>query len=110
LRVSILKAISVSINFVYSAPSMIALGSKVSKFEVTSLDAPSGSNGASVSAVFGDATLFWFYRPGFRARTNMPLVLGELLKPVSPPEATSTKPVFFKYARKSISGIAPPSH
>jgi hypothetical protein len=47
---------------------------------------------------------------GFLARINTPFVFGELLKPVSLTNSVSTKPAFLKIARKSFSGMAPPSH
>jgi hypothetical protein len=36
--------------------------------------------------------------------------LGELLKPVSATICSSEKPACFRVARKSIPGMAPPSH
>ena len=47
---------------------------------------------------------------GFVARNNTPLVMGELLKPVSVTNSASAKPVCFSKARKSFPGMAPPSH
>ena len=46
----------------------------------------------------------------FPARNKTPLVLGELLKPVSPTSSGFSKPIFSNKARKSTPGIVPPSH
>jgi hypothetical protein len=44
------------------------------------------------------------------ALNKTPLVIGELLKPVSPAKVPSLNPAFSIRARKSIPGMAPPSH
>ena len=46
----------------------------------------------------------------FRARIKTPFVLGELLNPVSATNSTSLNPACGNISRKSIPGIAPPSH
>lgn len=47
---------------------------------------------------------------GLAARTNTPVVTGELLKPVSATSSASSKPASCKSARNNFPGMAPPSH
>ncbi len=38
----------------------------------------------------------------------MPMVVGELAKPVAPQQRASSNPVFSKSSRNAVSGMAPP--
>ena len=76
--------------------------------------AESGVDGAPVVPTAADAAGFILSRTaaatGLTARNNIPLVTGELLKPVSETSSAASKPACCNNARKTFPGMAPPSH